>query len=178
MIVCPVCEHQQPQGSECDVCGKRLATGVSERDLAIPAVDGLEPTQHARIDVAADRVAELEPTHHAAAAAFVDDVTPDLEATSAPPVDVEETAQVPDLERTAMEVPGDARTELAASPLCRYCRTPSIPGERLCSRCGMSLPVVVSAAAAAAAAALRLCSCGTAVRAGAPLCPACGARLR
>jgi hypothetical protein len=180
MIVCPVCEHQQAQGAECEVCGKRLATGVAPADLAIPAVEGLEPTFHAAAAApAADRVAELEPTRHDAAltaAAPALDVTPDLEATRAAPVDVE-VAPTPDVERTAAGIPDDAPTALPAFVTCRYCRTPAMPGERICARCGMRLPVVEAGAAAAAASEeAPLCSCGMTLRPGVSLCPSCGAR--
>ncbi len=180
MIVCPVCEHPQAQGAECEVCGKRLVAGVSAADLAIPAVEGLEPTLHAPSDAAGEPVPDLEPTlldGAAAAAASTVDVTPDMVATRTDPVDVvvEET---PDVERTAQEIPGDAPTAAPVFATCRYCRTPAMPGERICSRCGMRLPVLPGGAGAVAApAALRICSCGTSVRLDASLCPVCGARL-
>jgi hypothetical protein len=180
MIVCPVCEHQQSEGSECEVCGKRLAAGVSAADLAIPAVEGLEPTRHGPAEAPADAVPELEPTLHApATAAPAADLTPGLEATAAAPVDVD-VEPAPDVERTAEVIPDDLPTILPAFPTCRYCRTPAMPGERICSRCGMRLPVVSEAPVGAPGAeeADRICTCGTAVRPGASLCPSCGARLR
>jgi hypothetical protein len=180
MIVCPVCEHPQAQGAECEVCGKRLVAGVSAADLAIPLVEGLEPTLQGAVDAPSDHVPELEPTlldtAAATAAAPAFDVTPDLEATRAAPVDVQ-VAPVPDVERTAMELPGDVPTALPVFATCRYCRTPAMPGERLCSRCGMRLPLVAAPAGDAVPEVLRTCTCGTAVRPGASLCPACGARL-
>ncbi len=180
MIVCPVCEHQQAQGVECEVCGKRLVAGVSPADLAIPAVEGLEPTLHAAIDAAPDRVVDLEPTHHAPTAPASLDVTPDLEATHAAPVDVQ-VAPAPDIERIGADVPDDLPTMLPAFATCRYCRTPAMPGERLCSRCGMRLPNIAEpggAGAGPAPVAPRICSCGTVLGPGASLCPNCGARLR
>ena len=178
MIVCPVCEHQQAQGAECDVCGKRLVAGVSEADLAVARVEGLEPTLQAPVDAPAERVAELEPTRQeSGGSAFAPDPTPDLEATGAAPVDVE-VDPTPDVERITSETSGDAPTAVPVFATCRYCRTPAAPGERICTRCGMRLPVVSEgAAAASAAAAVRLCSCGAPVRVGASLCPVCGARL-
>jgi hypothetical protein len=182
MIVCPVCEHQQAQGAECEVCGKRLAAGAAAAALAIPSVEGLEPTLHAAAGAPpADQVAELEPTLHATSAAVpAFDVTPDLEATRAAPVDVD-AAPVADLERTATSgIPDDGPTSLPAFVTCRYCRTPAMPGERFCARCGMRVPVLAGADAAAGvgpgAEAARICSCGTPVRPGATLCRHCGAR--
>jgi hypothetical protein len=180
MIVCPVCEHQQAEGAECDVCGKRLTRGVSAAELAIPAVEGLEPTRHGAADAPAEVVPELEPTlHRSATAAPAADLTPGLEATAAAPVDVE-VEPTPDLERTAEEIPGDLPTILPAFATCRYCRTPAMPGERVCARCGMRLPVISETPVGEPAAeeALRTCTCGTAVRPGTPLCPSCGARIR
>ena len=87
-----------------------------------------------------------------------------------------EVSPTPDLERTAAALPGDARTELPLFATCRYCRTPAMPGERICARCGMRLPVVAPATPEVSRP-LRHCSCGTAVRADASLCPSCGARL-
>jgi hypothetical protein len=178
MIVCPVCEHQQVQGAECEVCGKRLAAGVSAEDLAIPPVEGLEPTGHAPIDVPTEQVADIEPTLRAPAAAPAPDPTPDLEATRAAPVDVE-VAPVPDVERTAAQA-DDLPTILPTFSTCRYCRTPALPDERICARCGMRLPVVAEQAAGAAAEASEhhTCSCGTPLRPGVTLCPSCGARVR
>jgi hypothetical protein len=178
MIVCPVCEHQQAQGAECEVCGKRLVAGVSAAELAIPAVEGLEPTLHAAIDAPPEAVVELEPTLHAATAAPALDTTPDLEATGVAPVDVE-VSPTPDVERTSAAIPDDLPTIVPAFVTCRYCRTPAMPGEKMCARCGMKLAVFVEpGSAAAAAAAQRICSCGAVVRQDASLCPVCGARLR
>jgi hypothetical protein len=171
MIVCPVCEHAQPQGAECEVCGKRLVPGPTAADLAIPSVEGLEPTLHAPSLAAEERIAELEPTRHAFAV-DLPDVMPDFEATRTEPVDVD-VEPAPDIEQTSEGIPGDAPTALPSIAVCRYCRTPAMPGERICSRCGMRLPVL-GAAAAEAPPAVRICSCGTAIRGS--LCPTCGAR--
>ncbi|HEX9243096.1 MAG TPA: zinc ribbon domain-containing protein [Anaeromyxobacter sp.] len=177
MIICPICEHPQAQGSECDVCGKRLVAGVSAADLAIAAVDGLEPTLHLPADAVEERIPDLEPTLRGAGdAVFADDRTPDLEPTRTEPVDVD-APETPDVERTAVAgLPDDGPTLLPEVVLCRYCRTPASPGDWLCARCGVRLPVIPLATADAAAL-LRVCSCGTSVRPDASLCPNCGARL-
>jgi hypothetical protein len=171
MIVCPVCEHAQPQGAECDVCGRRLAA-PSAADHPPPRVEGLEPTAAAPVAAAVAILPDLEPTRHAPAGAGADRM-PELEATQAPPVDVD-VAPVPDVERTAAELPGDAPAAPPALVVCRYCRTPAMPGERICARCGMRLPVLASAAAPDDAAGGWRCSCGTLARGS--LCPGCGAR--
>jgi hypothetical protein len=178
MIVCPVCEHAQPQGAECDLCGKRLVAGVSEADLAIPVVDGLEPTLCPPADAVEEKMPELEPTLRGAGdATFVEDRTPDLEATRAAPVDVD-SPPAPDLERTQAGIPDDPPTLVPEVAVCRYCRTPASPGDRLCARCGVRLPVPPAAAGAGRGGpAPRVCSCGTTVRPDASLCPSCGARL-
>jgi hypothetical protein len=176
MIVCPVCEHAQAQGAECEVCGKRLVVGLSPADRAIPPVDGLEPTRFVSSDVLDERLPDLEPTLRGADAPFREERTPDLEATAAAPVDVD-SPPVPDLERTDLVVPDDGPTLLPEVVTCRYCRTPAAPGERICGRCGMRLPIASALSPKAAAEELRVCTCGTAVRPDASLCPACGARL-
>jgi hypothetical protein len=129
------------------------------------------------VDAPPERVQELEPTRFAAvAAAPALEVTPDLEATRAAPVDVQ-VSPVPDVERTAMEIPGDVPTAVPAFVTCRYCRTPAMPGERICSRCGMKLPLVAAATGNSGPVVERTCTCGTPIRPGASLCPSCGARL-
>ncbi len=153
MIVCPVCEHVQAQGAECDVCGKKLLHGAAAIPF-VPPVDGLEPTARAAVDVAEERV-------------------PDLDAGRAAPVDVAGD-RVPDLEVGGPAIPDDAPTALPAIAVCRYCRTPALPGERVCGRCGMRLPVFEEPSAEQAPPERR-CGCGVLVSG--PLCPSCGARL-
>ena len=174
MIVCPVCEHPQAHGSECDFCGKRLVAGPSAADLAIPRVDGLEPTLHAPADAAEEPLAGLEPTLRAGAGDVAEDPTPDLQATGTAPVDVD-VEPVPDIERTAAAIPGDLPTAIPLVVTCRYCRTSAMPGERICSRCGVRLPIASQGEPEEDGS--RKCSCGTSVRPGASLCPSCGARL-
>jgi hypothetical protein len=78
------------------------------------------------------------------------------------------------LERTASGIPGDGPTPLAVFVACRYCRTPALPGERICSRCGMRLPVASGPRGGPGAEGGRVCGCGALVRGSA--CPTCGAR--
>ncbi len=177
MITCPLCEHRQEGGDECQACGQRLS-GPGVVAVPVPRLEGLEPTallEHPA-EVPADPVPGLEPTRHAAVeiAAMA---SPEIEPTRVAPVEVAvETA--PDLERTAAEpVPGEA-AEPPPAPVCRYCRTPALPGEVICGRCGMKLPVIAApeAAAPAAATETRCPLCGT-VSAG-TVCTGCGTLLR
>lgn len=170
MIVCPVCEHPQAGGAECEVCGKRLLDGPAGVP-AVPSVEGLEPTGFARVEAAPERLGELEPTAHAGGAdAAPEPVT--LEATRVEPVHVS-VEPVPDVERLSDAIPEDAPTEVPLFVTCRYCRTEAMPGERVCGRCGMRLPDF-GGARGAEAAPPRLCGCGALVRGTA--CPSCGAR--
>jgi hypothetical protein len=175
MIVCPVCEHAQANAGECEVCGKRLAPGDAPTP-PVPVLEGLEPTLLAPADAApGGMIPDLEPTL-AEAAPLVADMVPDVEATSAAPVDADGGEPIPELERTAAAgLPDDGPSPAPAMVVCRYCRTPAMPGERICGRCGMRLPVLSSAAPRPPGeAAPVLCSCGTPVRAA--MCPLCGAR--
>jgi hypothetical protein len=170
MIVCPVCEHAQPQGAECEVCGKRLVHGPAAIPAA-PPVDGLEPTLHVAVETHPERIGELEPTAHARAA----DAPPEpvlIEPTRMQPVDVA-VDPTPEIERIGDGIPDDAATEVPLFVTCRYCRTEALPGERVCARCGMRLPDFGGPAPSGEAPA-RICSCGAPVRGS--MCPACGAR--
>jgi hypothetical protein len=172
-MICPVCEHPQELGAECELCGMSLAHAGTAAASVAP-VDGLEPTLHGAVDFLPELVPDLEPTHHAPAGVVALLAAVEVEPTRIAPVDVEDASPVPDLERTEAEgLPGDGPTPLEAMPVCRYCRTPSMPGERICSRCGMRLPVA-GGRPSVVAAAPRLCGCGAPVSGA--RCPSCGAR--
>lgn len=174
MIACPVCEHPQDGGAECAVCGRSLAA-LGGFDPPVTPLEGLEPTTLAS-DQAGGEVAalpELEPTLQAAAGPVPADRLAELEPTLAPRVEAAGEL-VPDLEPTAAPPSGDPRTVLPLFPVCRYCRTPAGPGERLCGRCGMRLQIEPVTGPGAPVAVPRLCSCGTPVTRS--TCPACGAR--
>jgi len=188
MLACPVCEHQQPAGSECEVCGRRLEAGRGT-DAPVPGLEGLERTGLDGVgEVATEGVPGLEPTTLVdAGGGLLDDLAAlgatgapaagfglELEPTGAAPVEVAVEA-VPDLERGGAEgLPDDAPTPLPLVVICRYCRTEAQPGEKRCGRCGMRLPAAVSSAPVPAQAAPTLCSCGAPVTRS--RCPACGAR--
>jgi len=175
VIVCPVCEHQQAAGSECELCGRHLVEGRGT-DAPVERLEGLEATlQEAVAEVPQEPMADLEPTLQATVADAAGGPGEGLvlEPTLASPVEVGLDV-VPDLERTGDDVPVDLPTLVPAVVVCRYCRTEAAPGERRCDRCGMRLPELVPAPSAQAPAGPRLCSCGTPVTR--PRCPACGAR--
>jgi hypothetical protein len=158
MTVCPVCEHPQAFGA-CVVCGKALGP-PDARALGEPLerLEGLEPTLHAGVWAAPELIADLEPTATAR-------------------VDAAAGAPVPDLERTAAaDLPDDGPTPEPVVVLCRYCRSPAMPGERICAHCGMRLPVTApwTTGAPATEAEPERCGCGLPVSGA--LCRSCGAR--
>ncbi len=177
MVVCPLCEHAQPTGDVCDVCGRKLA-GPGAEPLPIAPLEGLEPTRlDAPPSAAPSPLPGLEPTAHPAVnAALV--AVPDLERGRAAPVAVV-PEPLPGVERTEVEpIPGDAPTPEPVAPTCRYCRTPAAPGELLCSRCGMRLPTArgPDEAPSAESQLARCPACGT-MTAGA-ICTGCGGLVR
>jgi len=178
MIVCPVCEHQQVAGSECEVCGRRLEEGRGT-DAPVATIEGLE---HTALDAAGAAAAappgeampELEVTRfEEAEAPLLAEIVEDLEQTRAEPVEVAPDP-TPDVERVQAGLPDDGPTLLPLVIVCRYCRTEAGPGEKICGRCGMRLSFLVAAPAGGAPTGPRLCSCGTPVTRS--RCPACGAR--
>jgi hypothetical protein len=178
MIVCPVCENAQAAGGDCEVCGRPLArAGSPGGPMAAPpvaTVEGLEPTAHERVHVRVESLDDLEPTLRPPVDEVPGDAL-DLEAGRAAPVDVDAPA-LPDLERSDDGIPGDDPTPLPALATCRYCRTPAMPGERICARCGMRLPLVDGPRATPAGDPERRCGCGALVASGDRPCPSCGAR--
>lgn len=172
MIVCPVCEHAQAQGTDCEVCGKQLLHGAAGIPEVAP-VEGLEPTHHAAVDTGTDFLPELEPTRQARVDA-PDEPAVDVDRGREAPVDVT-VEPVPDVERVGDGIPADGPTAVPAIVTCRYCRTPAAPGERVCGRCGMRLPVFDRAGDAPPPPAVRRCSCGAPVSGS--ICPSCGARV-
>ncbi len=176
MVVCPLCEHPQATGGECEVCGKKLS-GTSEAPV-ISRLEGLESTRlQEALAVDVESVPELEPTRHGPVTA-APEPAPYLEPTRVEEVTVS-VEEIPELERThADPLPWEERTPVVLAPLCRYCRTPSRPGEVLCGHCGMRLPFSEPAAAGRVSErpAGRCPSCGWLGLA--DVCPECGGRFR
>ena len=175
MIICPVCEHQQPPAAECAVCGRLLA--------ARPAVDAtpqrmpeLEGTRYPRVPVAPASLPELESTRLPAAAAAPAAPLPDLEPSRAGVGDVS-VAPMPEMD-TGRFVDASERTPPPTGALtCRYCRNVQATG-LFCDRCGMRLPRYQAAAPVAGNvraedAPMVPHACGAITRAGMP-CGSCG----
>ena len=97
-----------------------------------------------------------------------------MEATAIDPVQIVADA-MEGLETTSVEgIPGDGPSTESVVAICRYCRTPALPGEAFCAHCGMRLPAIAGPQATALEE-VRLCrNCGTPVPGEA--CPACAVR--
>ena len=181
-MICPVCEHQQDFGVECDVCGKELG-GIGDLGpppVQIERIEGLEATLNAPLgEVPLEEMGELEVTRFAAVN-VAPDVTPDVEYTGRAPVGNVPIERVADMSED--RVPDDGqRTAFATGPLtCRYCRNVQATGS-LCDRCGMKLPVLSVAPVEAVMGKMlsdfeskvRCRSCGAPARAG-ERCGDCG----
>ena len=149
-MICPVCEHQQEFGVECEVCGKDLG-GLD--DLGAPpaapqVVEGLEATIGERVgEIALDAVADLEVTTFSAGEVAVESMT-DMERTENAPVGTLLAERVADM--TDDRAPDDgARTAAPTGAVtCRYCRNVQAEGV-ICEKCGMRLPKVSAPVVAA-----------------------------
>jgi hypothetical protein len=174
MPVCALCEHPQPTGEACDLCGRPLGASPPGPVASTAPLDDLEPTHHAPVAEPREAFDALEPT----AAAPVEVSGPALEALEATghPAVEEPTLDPFDLVEFELE-PTLAEPVPDPAPrgplLCRYCRAPAVGWERFCQRCGMRLAIPRPAAPAAPLAA-RCGDCGAALTG--PLCPGCGAR--
>ena len=178
MIVCPVCEHPQAQGDECDVCGKRLRAPATVAVTTAP-VEGLELTAvvatNTEPSIWTTGLPELEATRAAPVAATELLPPPELEPTVQPRAPDAPIAALPELE-TGRYVDTEPKTALATdSVTCRYCKNVQSSGA-ICERCGMRLPRVAQTGSAAVAGEVTCTDCGTVGPPG-RLCRACGARL-
>lgn len=143
-MICPVCEHQQAFGLECEVCGKVLGglDGLGPPPVREERVEGLEATLSDAVgDVAIERMGDLELSRYADVQVAVQAI-PDVEPNRAADVGDVQVERIGDL--TVDRVPDDGqRTALPEGPLtCRYCRNVQAAGA-MCERCGMKLPQVI-----------------------------------
>jgi hypothetical protein len=178
MIVCPVCEHQQVNGGECELCGKNLTGAVGGVEVSVVPIEGLEPTSPgAAGEVPVQPLIELEVTRQESPALNV-----------AAMVELDQTGFGPTLELAIEPVelsddraPDDGqRTALPSGPVtCRYCRNVQASG-LICDTCGMRLPYaagdaapVVGGVIAGEGERVRCKSCGAPAKAGGR-CGDCG----
>ncbi len=165
VIVCPVCENQQAQGLECDVCGKDLSTlgpaagladlgglgdlaGLGPPPLGVDQVPGLEVTIPDRVG---EVPLEADPDLEANLVKKVGEVPvermPDLE-TAADRVGDVPVERMPDLADERAPDDGVRTPEVTGAVTCRYCRNVQASG-MICDKCGMKLPRAPGGAAAA-----------------------------
>lgn len=151
MIICPVCEHQQAQGDECDNCGKKLQVPKAAAAVAVPTLPELEQTQHlgGRVAVDAPVLAELDHTRQQAGPDLPPQVVQDMETTRAAPVDKITVEAVPELDTGRAPDDGVRTAAPTGAVMCRYCRNVQAEG-MVCDRCGMRLPRARPAAATGA----------------------------
>ncbi|WP_434390336.1 hypothetical protein [Melittangium boletus] len=139
MIICPICEHQQAQGTECDVCGKKLVAAAPVAVAVAPMPD-METTHVAggRAPVAVSAIADLELTRQQAVGAVAVQPVSDLDTGRSAPVGNIVSSPVDDMD-TGRALSDGHRTAAPTGPaICRYCRTPQESG-LVCDRCGMRL---------------------------------------
>jgi hypothetical protein len=139
MIVCPMCEHQQAPGIECEVCGKKLATAAPVA-VAVATLPELEQTQLAggRAPVAVASIPDLELTHR--------DSVPNVTVQAVPELDTGRSAKVGNVAAAPMQdmdtgraAAIGAKTVAPTGPvICRYCRTPQEGA--VCENCGVRVP--------------------------------------
>lgn len=145
MTVCPVCEHPQPFGFECDVCGRDLSgalEGLGPPPVAVERVAELEVTIPDRIgDVGIDAVAELE-ANAFAKVEVVSERTPDLETSSIAPVGEVAVERLTDFADDRAADDGVRTAAPSGQVVCRYCKNVQASGS-VCERCGMKLPTAL-----------------------------------
>jgi len=154
MTLCPVCEHQQQAGLECEVCGKDLSAlaglgGLAPPPVEIERVAGLEATVPERVgDVAVERFAELE-VNTFAKVQVAPEVTPGVEPSRMAPVGDVPVERVTELAEDRAPDDGVRTAAPSGQVTCRYCKNVQATGT-VCDRCGMKLPRALAIESAAA----------------------------
>ena len=177
MVTCPVCEHTQAQGGECENCGKLLgAARVVEVPVARMAELEMTAVAARNIPVQVAPLEELELTRQRAGPDLPAQNLAELERTASASVGPVAVEKVPEMDLGRVEDDG-VRTALPAGQVvCRYCRSVQVEG-LLCERCGMRLPRVRPAPAAVVPAGeeqeTRCLECGSRAHVG-QLCGNCG----
>ncbi|WIG96994.1 hypothetical protein [Myxococcus sp. SDU36] len=183
MIICPLCDHVQPEGTECDVCGKRFPAAVAE-PTPVATLPELEVTPHAggRAPVATAVLPDLDVTRLRSGPDLPAQVVPDLQLTRARDMGAVPVTPMSELDTGRAPDDGVRTAAPLGAVVCRYCRNTQAAG-LLCDHCGMRLPRVKPTVAAAPGKSpaddddgWRACvSCHTRVRLG-KSCPECGTR--
>ncbi|MFL5318303.1 MAG: hypothetical protein ACJ790_01505 [Myxococcaceae bacterium] len=141
MIVCPVCENQQPSGDECSVCGKQLTAAKGATVAPVAPLAELEVTQHTGPqNVVAQPIEGLEVTRIPSPAQVAPESVEGLEHTEVVLRNLQVIVdRVADLE-LGREVDDGVRTAAPTGAVtCRYCQNVQAEG-LICNRCGMRLP--------------------------------------
>lgn len=181
MIVCPVCEHQQAQGFECENCGKQLARPAVAAAAPVTPMLELEQTRvvaSERLNVAVQPLADLEQNQQTAGPDLPAQLVAELETTALPKAAAVPTAPVPDLDTGRAVDDGQRTAAPSGAVTCRYCRNVQASGT-ICDKCGMRLPKAPAPRTQQAAAedGWTICTdCGTRALIG-RLCPSCGTRV-
>lgn len=183
MIVCPVCEHQQAAGDECENCGKKLVARTGAAVAPVQAMPELEGTLHTgAANVVAQPMPELEATKMSAPAQVPTERMQELEVNQVVRPDLAvQVDKMSDLD-TGREADDGQRTAAPTGAVtCRYCGNVQAKG-LLCDRCGMRVPRAAEAATAGPGQSApkkgetiwsRCKKCGAAAKAGHP-CGDCG----
>ncbi len=164
MIVCPVCEHQQPSGFECQNCGKDLSGplgALGPPPIATAPMPELEQTVLPQAgDVGAGGLSDLEATARQAVDVGAVQVVQDLDLARAPAVEVP-PERINDMMQDRVADDGVRTAAPSGAVMCRYCRNVQETGN-VCNNCGMRLPrAAVVAAPVVVGAALRCRACGS-----------------
>ncbi|RKH13083.1 hypothetical protein D7X74_22475 [Corallococcus sp. CA047B] len=151
MIICPVCDHVQSEGEECDGCGKRFPGLVSTEAPVVVQLAELELTHHAggRAEVESAPIADLDLTRLRSGPDLPAMSVPDLELTSSGATGAVSVDPMADLDTGRAPDDGVRTVAPVGAVTCRYCRHVQAEG-LLCDGCGMRLPRVRVAAPVAA----------------------------
>ncbi len=135
-----MCEHPQAQGTECEVCGKKL-TAPAPVAVAVAPLPDLEGTQLAggRAPVPVAAIPDLELTRQQAVQTGAVQPIQDMDTGRSVAAGNVVVAPVQDMD-TGRAASDGYRTAAPMGPVvCRYCRNVQETGA-VCDRCGMRLP--------------------------------------
>ncbi|NBD09360.1 MULTISPECIES: hypothetical protein [Corallococcus] len=151
MIICPVCDHVQSEGEECEGCGRRFPDLVNAPPAVVAPMPELELTHHAggRAEVDAPPLPELDLTRLRSGPDLPAMSVPDLELTRSGDTGAVPVAPMMDLDTGRAQDDGVRTAAPVGAVTCRYCRHVQAEG-LMCDGCGMRLPRARVAAPVAA----------------------------